>query len=215
MSTETVETRSVSLADLEIRDDGEGGRTICGVCVPYDSPAQIVSRDGNYTEVFRSGAFAKTIQETLPSRVKLKSLHDDRAMPIGHAIALREDPTGLYGEFKVAKTARGEEALQLIKDGTLDSFSVEFVPMRSVRNKSGDTVERREAKLVDVAIVPRPAYEKAQILALRSEAVEDVEPGETTQPEPTMSVRELRLIAEQVRSTAPAVTPAEVRSHLT
>jgi HK97 family phage prohead protease len=216
MSTEAVEQRSISLADIEVREDAEGGgRTIVGVAVPYDTPTEIVTRTGSYTEIFRRGVFAKTFQEAA-SRVKLMAPHNDDLLPIGHATHLEERGEGAYMEFAVAPTARGEEALTLVKHGTLDGMSIEFVPVRSTKSKDGKTIERSEAKLIGVALVSRPAYDSARVLAVRDEAVEDVEPGETTQPVPaTMSVRELRLIAEQVRSTAPAVTPAEVRSHLT
>lgn len=157
-------------ADLEVRGDG---RTVVGIAVPYDAPTAIRDASGAYTEIFRRGAFAKTIIER-GDRVKFLAQHDRRSMPLGKATLLREDAAGLYGEFRVSATAAGDEALELIKDGALDAFSVGFRPVKDRKNSDGTLVERLEAGLDEVSAVAFPAYDGALIAGVRAGAFGDL-----------------------------------------
>lgn len=163
--TDTRLTRAFA-GDLEVRSTGDG-RTLAGLAVPYDSPATL---NEGFSEVIHRGAFARTIAERGPNRVKLLVQHDSTSNPIGRATLLREDTRGLYAEFKVSKTPRGDEALELVRDGTLDSFSVGFIPVREeVTGERGAFVRHHyEAKLLEVSVVSWPAYDGAQITAVRS-----------------------------------------------
>lgn len=155
-------------ADLEIRGDG---RTIVGIAVPYGQETPIAEAGRRYTEVFRRGAFARTITERGAARVKLLVQHDRQALPIGRATLLREDPAGLYGEFHVSATRQGDEVLELVRDGALDAFSVGFqpVPTRDVWNSDRTRVERTEAKLAEVSVVAFGAYAGAVITGVRAQ----------------------------------------------
>src|SRR5262245_27474591 len=115
-----------SAADLELRGDG---RSVHGVVVPYDEPADIRDASGEYRETFRLGAFARTIAER-GSKIKLLVNHAHQSLPIGRANTLREDAAGLIGEFRVSKTLEGDAALELIRDGAVDAFSIGFSPVR-------------------------------------------------------------------------------------
>lgn len=150
-------------ADLEVRGDG---RNVYGLCVPYDSPTMIRENGTSYEEVFRMGAFARTIEERM-SRVKFLVNHNRGALPLGPAQMLREDPAGLVGEFRVSKTAAGDEALELIRDGALDAFSVGFAPIVDRGTPTQGLVERIEAKLIEVSAVAFPAYDLATIGGVR------------------------------------------------
>ncbi len=153
-----------SHADLEVRGDG---RTVVGIAVPYDDPTFIRDSSGTYTEVFRRGAFAKTIKER-GHKVKFLAQHDRRSLPLGRATLLREDATGLYGEFRVSATQTGDEALELIRDGALDALSIGFRPVRDSWNKDRSHVERTEAGLDEVSAVAFPAYDGALIAGVRA-----------------------------------------------
>ena len=157
-----MELREYRIEDYEIRSDGDG-RTLEGICVPFDTETRIGNR---YTEVIRRGAFAKTTQERA-QRVKLLAMHDGQRLPLGAAQRLQETDKGLLGEFRVSKTAAGDEALELVRDGALDSFSIGFVPLRDNWNADKTYVERAEVKLLEVSLVAFPAYEDAKVLALR------------------------------------------------
>jgi len=151
-------------ADLEVRGDG---RTVVGIAVPFDAPAVIRDATGEYLEVFKRGAFAKTIADR-GDRVKFLGMHDRRTFPLGRASLLREDASGLYSEFRVSKTLAGDEALELIRDGALDALSIGFRPIRDVWNRDRSMVERTEVRLDEVSAVSFPAYEGALIAGVRT-----------------------------------------------
>lgn len=174
----TRETRSFAVP-LELRNGGDG-RTIGGLVVPYDTPTEIREMGGGYTEVFRPGAFAKSITER-GSKTKLLASHGQQnRLPIGKATNLVETRSGLNGEFYVSRTAAGDDVLELVRDGALDAFSVGFEPVKDQWSRDRQSVERVEARLWEVSLVAIPAYEDALVTSLRSDGgvEESEEPGE-------------------------------------
>lgn len=158
---------------MAIRDSDPNGRTIHGTAVPFGAPTRIWDwEDGEYDEIFVKGAFAKTIGER-GDKVKLLSQHDRNSqLPLGRATSLVEESGGLAAEFYVSKTERGDEVLELVRDGALDSFSIGFIPIsKDVRVDNGaKTVTRTEVSLREVSVVTFPAYESATIEGARCEA---------------------------------------------
>lgn len=156
----------VAPSDLTIRGDG---RTVYGLAVPFDRETNVNDGFGPYREVFRSGAFKKTLREGA-ERVKFYTNHGHRQnkLPIGKALSLREDTAGLVGEFYVSDTRDGNEALELVRDGVLDSFSVGFAKVKERADKTG-LIERIEVKLREVSLVAHPAYEGALVAGVRAQ----------------------------------------------
>lgn len=182
MAQTILERAWAPFADLEIRSDGDG-RTVYGIAVPFDEPTPIREHGREFTEVFKQGAFAKTINDGA-QRVKFLMNHDRQSAPLGRAVSLVEDPTGLVGEFRVSKTQAGDEALELIRDGVLDAFSVGFRPIRDKWNRARDFVERIEVALPEVSTVSFPAYSGALVSGVRqddgagSHLHDDADPGQ-------------------------------------
>lgn len=152
-------------ADLEVRGDG---RTVVGIAVPFDRPAEIRDTSGTYAETFRRGAFARTIADR-GDRVKFLAQHERRSLPLGRALVLREDTAGLYAEFRVSKTQHGDEALELIRDGALDALSIGFRPLRDRWTADRSAVDRLEVRLDEVSAVAFPAFADALIAGVRSD----------------------------------------------
>lgn len=148
---------------LQVR--GGDGRTVCGTAVPYGSPAEIFDGSRSYTEVFRRGAFAKSIAER-GQRVPCLAQHDRKSLPLGVASLLEERADGLYCELAVSATRHGDEVLQLVADGALDGLSVGFQPITDRMGPDG-VVERLEARLVEISVVTFPAYDSARVAAVR------------------------------------------------
>ncbi|WP_050656583.1 HK97 family phage prohead protease [Rhodococcus sp. 311R] len=163
MANHELFTRSTP-TDLEVRSSGDG-RTVIGICAPFNSPTQIRELGGSFTETIQRGAFARTIAER-GNRVKFLAQHDNRAMPLGRATLLREDANGLYGEFHVSETQAGDEVLALVRDGALDSLSVGFNLIRENRARDGSRTIL-EARLIEVSAVTFPAYADALISGVR------------------------------------------------
>jgi HK97 family phage prohead protease len=152
--------------DLEVRGDG---RTIHGIAMPFDAPAEIREGGWRFTETFRRGAFTKTITERSPQAVKSFAKHARASLPIGRASLLREDALGLYAELRVSATSAGDEILELVRDGTLDALSIGFQPIKDRWSGSRDAVERLEVALLEVSVVDFPAFAGAQIAGVRSD----------------------------------------------
>lgn len=161
------------------------GRTIFGIAVPYDQVTQIDEFGYKFLERFEFGAFSKSISER-GHKVKLLTSHNARALAIGRAVDLVEKPNGLHASFEVAETRDGDEALELVRSGTVDSFSVGFSLMRE-RVDDGDVHTVTEAILREVSLVNFPAYEGAVVGGVRSAAHSLVIPRSVAQ-------RRLRLL---------------------
>lgn len=152
-------------AELRVRADG-AGRTVFGVVVPYGQVAEVNDGRGPYRESFVAGAFARSVADR-GAKVRLFINHDTmRRLPIGRATELADRPDGLHGAFVVSATRDGDEALTLVRDGVVDSFSVGFRPLRE--RSVGGVVERTEAALREVSLVAMPAYAGALVGGVRS-----------------------------------------------
>lgn len=151
-------------ADLS-PSDGDG-RTVFGLAMPYNTRSEVDDGSGSYSEMFAPGAFTRSVRER-GSKVKLFGMHATSKFPIGRAESLQEHSDGLHATFRLAETRDGDEALALVRSGTVDGFSVGFRPMRSHRQRDG-TVVRTEAALNEVSLVHAPAYEGAVVSGVRS-----------------------------------------------
>jgi HK97 family phage prohead protease len=149
--------------ELEVRSQGDG-RTIVGIAVPYGAPTRINER---LVEQFAKGAFNHQLRAA--NRVRFTREHMDLGGSlIGAATLLRDDPAGLYGEFRVSKTPLGDETLELVRDGALSHLSVGFRE-RENRKLAGGVTERVKADLSEVAVVMQGAYgELATAVGVRS-----------------------------------------------
>jgi len=151
--------------DLEVRSGGDG-RTIAGIAVPWQIPKRVTSQ---LREQFAYGAFPRQLRA--PHRVRFAREHVDLGGTlIGPTRMLRNDASGLYGEWYASKTPMGDETLELVKDGALYQLSVGF---REAQNRHlGDgTVERVSADLFEVAVVQEGTYgDDAAVIEVRSMA---------------------------------------------
>ena len=156
--------------DVEIQRGGDG-RTVHGILVPWDSPARVYDQFGptgqpaEYDEAIARGSFPDAVAD--PKRVKFLGHHVRRANPLGRGGLLRDDASGLYGEMYVSKTVAGDEVLELVRDGALDSFSVGFLPVRS--EDRGGIWTRTLGRLNEVSIVTFPAYAGALVGGVRAQ----------------------------------------------
>lgn len=113
------------------------------------------------------GAFIKSINEGFPAgRIKVLWQHAD---PIGMPTAMHEDDKGLYVKAKVSKTALGDEALELMKDGVVDRMSIGFIVPRgkSEYDEEENIRHIREVKLMEFSPVTFPMNEAAVITGVK------------------------------------------------
>lgn len=171
----TIEIRSVPIAGLD-----EEKREIVGIAVPW---GEVTTRIG-YPESFDEGSIPDGAEGTL----HVNHGGQRAELPIGRFVG-RSTPAGYRITAQVARTARGDEVLQLAREGVLKHFSIGFVPVE--HEMRGDTVVRTKVLLRETSIVERPAYEGAVIESVRSAATE----GDTDMPK-----EQLDALRDELRS---------------
>jgi HK97 family phage prohead protease len=160
---EGVQVRAATVEDV----DEETGIVEVKI-VPYEVEAQL---DDGLAEVFSRAAFSAAVGN--PSRCKMTDQQHGRAVVIGNAVELRDEPDGHYGRLRIADTVAGRDVLTLLRAGVLDEMSVEFRPMRKhmrvVRREGGAVLVRHDkATLVGVSPVSAGAYGRdARVLSVR------------------------------------------------
>ena len=122
-------------------------------------------------DVIHSGAFRKTLAER-GNKVRFFWQHD-RNEPLGKPIEMREDAKGLFVKAIVSDTARGRDALALLKDGAITGLSIGYdaIPGGTDVSKAEDgRVVRnlRELRLWEFSLVSLPMNEQAEVLALKA-----------------------------------------------
>jgi phage head maturation protease len=176
----TVLVRSITPAELELRDDG---RTVEGLIVPYDEPAPVVDihpqtgKRQPFTEVFTRGAIARQLQmiddklRGRPNYIRLNLDHgEDLPRQIGYARSLTEASDGAHATFGLYDRPDLDLIRSMLKESH-DGLSVEFVDHGS--SVDGDYVYRRSVEVRAVAATPMPTYRKAKVLAVREDVGEE------------------------------------------
>jgi HK97 family phage prohead protease len=159
--------------ELEYRSSQVAGvsypqRSIDLVVMPYETEATVVHQRRIVQEIVSRGAFDGI--ERRANRIRVNRDHDVRRT-IGRAVALhpsREE--GLVAELRIARTELGDETLALAEDGILDA-SAGFGVMEGGEIWERNRELRRLTKLwlAHIAMTPEPAYETANVLAVRTQ----------------------------------------------
>lgn len=194
------------MPDMEIRQfqaraDLEE-RTIIGLAVPYDGEADL---GGGVKERFEPGAI-ESVED-----VKLFYGHED---PIGKVVEGYDTEAGFEIKARVSETPRGDEILTLMRDGVLNKFSVGFFPVETERE--GSTIIRKKVNLIEVSVVPFPAFQGANITEVREEQTQpeiaDVLPEQESKSMSENIELEVRSVQDEVaelrRVVEAGLTPA-------
>lgn len=182
-------SRAFDLIDLQVRDDGQGGRVVDAYASVFDVEYECWDwTDGHYMESFKKGAFEKTLREHRAKGFrKLKCLFnhgcdihgwpsDRHSLPIGAPLDVKEDSKGLFTSTRFNESELGEEVFaQIASDPpTIDSYSFAFFPVQSNRIEpakgSGDLpkVNRIEVRLREFGPCVFPANSAAEVQGVRS-----------------------------------------------
>lgn len=178
---------------LAVRLEAAGeGRTVFGLCVPYEVPTVVDDGYGPYREVFAAGAFARATKA--PDRVEFKYRHQPSVTDLlGRATTLEERSEGLWGAFGVVKSSVGDHALELVREGMLRSLSVGFEPVSPARRLADGTVVRTKCALTEVSLCPEGAYAGALVGGVRERLA--AERRHVLEPDPDAERRNERLRA--------------------
>ena len=149
---------------FKAEDVDADSRIISGYASTYD-----LDQGG---DIIVRGAFAKTL-ETNSKRVKVLWQHNSQ-MPIGRPVNMTEDERGLYVESYIAKTRQGDEALELAREGIIDSMSIGYMVNESEYKDDGVRVIT-ELSLMEYSLVTWPMNEAAVITGVKHMEVREIE----------------------------------------
>lgn len=134
--------------EVRAKKGATGVSTIEGYASVTEAPFEMWDWLGPYSEVVRTGAFAKTLAET--PQVQLLLNHGGLAMAYTQAGSLRlsEDTTGLHMEADV-NTKRGDvnDMLLALEEGSVDEMSFAF---RVTRQQWSPDYDQRDILEVDL-----------------------------------------------------------------
>lgn len=130
-----VEKRSTAFRDVDLKSlaNGTGGETLTfrGYASVTETPYEMSDWLGDYTEVLRHGAFAKTLAERADVPFKINHGGLTLARTKSGTMRLAEDSTGLHVEADLDPTSSLVRDLQSAMDrGDVDEMSFAFMVMR-------------------------------------------------------------------------------------
>jgi uncharacterized protein len=154
-----MEFKSLKFEAAEIDPDE---RTFEGYAAAYGN----VDSDNDIIEM---NAFAKSIKEGFPAkRIKVLWQHKTDT-PIGLPVDMREDSKGLWVKSKISRTAKGDEAIELMRDGVIDRMSVGFSIPGGKSTIDGQGIRHiYEGKLFEYSLVTWPANDQAVITGVKT-----------------------------------------------
>ena len=141
-----------------------------GIFTGYGS---IFGNEDQGNDIVKKGAFAKSLTQRPPSKVKMLYQHKTDE-PIGVFTDIYEDNKGLFVKGQLAMgTQKGREAYELLKIGALDGMSIGF---RADPEKQGYNENKRgtrtlkEVDLMEISLVTFPMNESALIETVKGNA---------------------------------------------
>lgn len=145
------------------------GRTISGWAVRFDVGSEIADQVGRFTEVFKRGAFTRTLTQRA-TKVRFLQGHNLGGLPLGTFTRLEERPEGLWVEAAVAETSAGDDVIALAIDGHDLGLSISFSVPAGGDSWDGSSRVRTitEAKLYEISVVGAPASVGAEVVGVRS-----------------------------------------------
>lgn len=175
-------------ARFETVDPVGDGNTLHGYAAVFDSPTDIKSWEGDFTETIARGAFKRTLDQR-GDRVVVQFDHgmSEYTLPIGVPTVLREDNHGLYVEVELDSDPWVQETLKPKLGRSINGMSFRFSVTDEEWNKAGDQRTIRSVKLSEVGPVTFPAYEATTVGIRSREAFRLWRSRDVLEPDPATS----------------------------
>jgi HK97 family phage prohead protease len=162
-----------SLITAQRGDEGdEEYARIAGIAVPWGVVATV--SDGQKVR-FERGAF-----DVDQKAAKLIQNHDLGQL-LGIVDNLEDAEAGLEFEAVLADTSAGRDAVALLKAGAYDAVSVGANPVKFTTDPEG-VMTVTEAQLIELSLVPIPAFSEAVITEIAAEAPADADEQDEQDP---------------------------------
>lgn len=182
-------------------DDPDAGRRVRLRLVTWGSVAPKATLEGGKVgpETLVRGAF----DEVDPTRVTIEAGGHGRPL-VGRGEQLEQLDDGAYLDAIIARTAAGDELLELARAGVYRDASIAFAPVAGGTRRRAGVTERTRVDLRRVAVLERGAYPGAELLQVREETPVS---EEITSPAPSLDD-----ITAAVRAIVVDAIPAPVIS---
>lgn len=131
----------------------------------FEGYASVFGNVDAYGDIVQKGAFKKTINER-KDKIKILWQHNP-TQPIGKLSEAKEDNIGLKIKGKISKTEKGDEVLQLMKDGVIDELSIGYNTIKKDYDDDGNRL-LKEIKLFEVSPVTFAANPLAGVTSVKS-----------------------------------------------
>lgn len=157
----TAQTRSFEVRAATTGDTAE--RTVAGIAVPFGDAITVRS----FGDLWREQFTTETVFDGL-DRALLAWRHGEI---IGKVTTGESQDAGLYIEARIAATSLGDEAYTLAREGVIDRFSIGFQPLEWSTDQAEDgpdLITYTRVRLLEVSLVPWPAYDAAEVSEVRS-----------------------------------------------
>jgi HK97 family phage prohead protease len=166
---------------LDVRSQPGGATVVEGYASITEAGYEMWDMFGAYTEVVRSGAFAKTLTEQ--PHVQLLLNHGGLSMAYTKAgsLMLAEDERGLHMRAEVNPTRSDvRDMLTALEDGAVDEMSFAFRVMRQQWSPDYDQRDITEVSLHrgDVSVVNFGANPETSVAAMRALDIDRMGDGE-------------------------------------
>lgn len=161
---------------VETQAVGKPFRYLEGRAVPYGTYASL----GLFMEQHSPGSLRQSTTAGKGRALPLLLFHDARSFPIGVADSWHHSDDDLRGVWKLNDSPEAQRAATAAEAGELTGLSIGFQPIRSrweyvawdswdpeLGPDHMDKVTREESRLVEVSVVPTPAFADAQVTAVR------------------------------------------------
>jgi len=148
-----IEYKSAGFAGLANEGGGDGW-TISGLASTHDVDLQ--------NDVIPFGAYTQSLHER--PTVPLLWGHEDKQLPIGRTIAMRETSAGLFFKARLSDTRQGRDVRTLLGDSVLSGISIGYTaPKTSDVTIGGQRVRSLDQiDLYELSVVTWPAQPGAR-----------------------------------------------------
>lgn len=167
-------------ARMEMREHeaiGKPYQFLHGRAVPYGEWTSL----GMFMESHAPDSLKQSTTVGKGRALPLLLFHDHRSFPIGVSDSWIHSADGLDGVWRLNETAEAQRAGRAAEAGELTGLSIGFQPVQSkwdmlawedwdpdLGPEHMDHVTRLESKLLEVSMTPTPAFDGAQVSAVRS-----------------------------------------------
>lgn len=139
------------------------GRTLYGYAARFNSETSL----GEFAEVIRPGAFARTLSAPTAANIRAIYEHDNKSLlgRVGSStLRLTEDADGLAFELDLPDTTLGRDLAELVKRGDVAGCSFGFLPVRDTWLPGAVPVrELRDVDLFEITLTASPSYDTTSV----------------------------------------------------